>query len=290
MTKLISIPAKFKDRHREIDLRTPEEAERQGFGKARIQEIRNALGAEQNYNYWAGTPTAMKKPKANDVHDLAFDPLTLGLSTDLSSSETVKDYLSFPEPKSMEIIGNERIGDAETLHVKISTRIDTVVHFWIEASHPTFRVHRKTWELNDGSLSSIVDSTFDPSDNSAVLPKSVRIQRFGKERKPNRVTTITVESLEFGPQFPEPGSLASLNLPVGTAVVDDQTGQTVGFWNGSSLDKVLSKSVKAAMADPDGSIAEPGKRVWVPIVGGIAGLLLFVVAMVWLIRSRPRAA
>ena len=92
----------------------------------------------------------------------------------------------------------------------------------------------------------------------------------------------TVNHLEFGPQSPPPGSVASLDLPVGTAVVDDKSGGTLGYWDGQGLAEEMPRIPR----DPAKST-----RNYLPILIylGVGAVMFAVFGAVRWYRNRGRA-
>ena len=283
-SEILIIPPANQEKHKQIAQMPQKEAVEKGFGKLKDQEIRNAWAGKSYINYWEGSSTAMSKAIANGPSQFVFDPRTLGISSDLSAAYPVAFYLGFENCRDAKVVGQEEINGFKTWHVVVDTAVGTRVDFWIEDA-PGFRVHRHFWDLRVAPITVLCESFFMENDHTSILPNKIKVQRYDKDGKVSTTTTITVDHVEFGPQSPAPGSLASLKPPVGTAVVDDQTGQTLGFWDGQELVKELKQKGPSVPTATEPKVTPIQWTLWLSVA---AGVIIFGVSLVWLVRRRYR--
>ena len=271
---ILVIPPGDNENYKRIAQTPPEEAAAQGLGNLKAQEVRNAISGQSVINHWGGSDTALRKGMAKGVSEFAFDPRTLGISADLSTTVPLPFYLGYENCRDAKVLGSEDINGARTTHVVVDTAIGTRLDFWIEDA-PGFRVHRHRWDLGKAPVSTTCDSEFVPGDTESILPYRVTVRKYAKNRRePGLTTTVTVDSIEFGPQSPPPGSLASLDLPIGTAVVDEKTGNTLGYWDGRELAKTAPRSPQPLPAP-----VPTRRNLWVWLAVGAAVVALVGVAL-----------
>lgn len=212
--------------------------------------------------------------------DLAFDPRVLGLSDLLTCDLKVNDCLWYDEQEDLEVAGQERLRGVDVWKVK-ATRDQDVSEYWIE--EPSFRVHRRT--ITTQGLRIEVDSEFDPADPRSPYPRRVVARREGGESPREHV--YTVKSFEIDPSVPsERFTLASMGLPVNTAVVDYRISRTVGYWDGEGLSATPIYTGERPEAPTPAPLAAAPVRPWLIVVN--AAFVLGILAFLW--RRRRAAA
>ncbi|MBA3312559.1 MAG: hypothetical protein M3552_15800 [Planctomycetota bacterium] len=216
--------------------------------------------------------------------DLAFDPRILGLSDIMPCDVTVKDCLWYEEDDELTVMGSEGAGEVNLWRVK-AIRGDTSSEYWVE--EPSFRVHRRITETP--FKVTVIESEFDPSDPKLPFPRRVIASR--KFKMPAEQADLewvyTVNELETDVDVPsERFTLASMDLPVNTAVVDYRINRIVGYWDGEGLSEKPAYSGERPVARSEPVIAasdqsEPERhwRRWLLIVANVVvvlGILIFI--------------
>ena len=170
-------------------------------------------------------------------HDfVAFDPRTLGFSDIMGMSTTVTDCLWLEGMEAPTLLGKEQIRGVDVWHVNLNRGDETTFEYWIE--EPSFRVHRVTHSW--GAKLVEIDSEFDDSDQ--VFPSRVVARRhaINKEDSSIQETVLeriyTVRMLETGTEIsPDRFSLASIDLPINTAINDYRISRIAGYWDGEGI-------------------------------------------------------
>src|SRR6059036_3301515 len=65
-----------------------------------------------------------------------FDPRCLGLRTYLLVGSAIEDCLAYGNAKSIELVGKEAVEGIAAWHVRVKSRYDESLDFWIEATRP----------------------------------------------------------------------------------------------------------------------------------------------------------
>ncbi|MDR2441744.1 MAG: outer membrane lipoprotein-sorting protein [Planctomycetaceae bacterium] len=167
--------------------------------------------------------------------DFVYDPRILGLVDLPSANKTVKQCLCYEIYTEQSLVGRETINGTNVWHVRCTQTGLATADFWIE--EPSFRVHRQQIEtLEAGKLKVVIDSKFD-SKSVGPFPSEFHIQRFEKNKQVfNRIVHIT-KIVHGKPIPPERFTLASMNLPLNTDVIDYRIHRRIGFWDGEKLVK-----------------------------------------------------
>ncbi len=165
-----------------------------------------------------------------------FDPRILGLCDLMSADTTVAVCLQPTDVPAnrFSVVGKEQVDGVAAWRVE-ATRDDvsqTKFNWWIEPG--THRVYRKTtsWALPNQLATSIdVSSQYQPNDSTAVLPMRVHIKRIAPNPQSSFENLITVSKVEWPSAIPaERFTLASMDLPKATRIVDRRNGQTISVW------------------------------------------------------------
>lgn len=207
--------------------------------------------------------------------DLAFDPRILGL-TDLPSANTsVKACLWYDNGSELEVQGKDRAKGIDTWRVR--TRNQTVTStYWIE--EPSFRVHERTLEWPQGR--SEIRSEYDSPGTDFPFPSHVRIKRTDGDRSTE--LRIDVSSFDVDAKIePERFTLASMDLPINTMVIDYRTQRVVGYWNGTDLSENPFYPNQSADA---GDATSSDRRLWF-ICANVIVMISLVVLIWWSRRA-----
>jgi hypothetical protein len=170
---------------------------------------------------------------ADSTSDTLFDPRTLGLSVGLGWNLTVSDLLPYKQG-TVEMVGKEQVHGIDAWHVRILLKkpFNYSRDLWI-GDTDKFPVYRYEVNLENQkhSIISFYDNKTYPSLPSRVECSSSNTNgtlRFG--------LVVTITKAEQNVAFPEANwTLAGLNLPVGTEVMDRRTKLTIGYWNGTNV-------------------------------------------------------
>jgi hypothetical protein len=208
--------------------------------------------------------------------DLAFDPRILGLSDLMSCNTTVDVCLWYEGTDALEVVGRDTISGHNVWHVK-ATRNGNTSEYWIE--EPSFRVHRRT--TNTKATPIQINSEFGASAVDTPYPMRVSIRRSdssgGFERE------YIVHEFDAAAEIPaERFTLAAMDLPINTAVVDYRISRRIGFWDGEGLSEdPVYRGERPALA-PAPPVSWPNRLL------RIAGSLLVIAALVvvWWWRKR----
>lgn len=181
--------------------------------------------------YWEndGKPngTTIDDPKKG-TSTFLFDPRCLGLGTYVSVSGTLQNCLAFEEAKSIELIGKDEVGGIPAWHVRVLSKYDQSLDFWIDASRPE-RL------LKSALGSNVALSIYDDAAIGDPLPTEVIIinERNGVRSSIQRF----VRSHSRFNQSVDPSSftLAGLGMAVGTSVSDVRIHRGLGYWTGTEL-------------------------------------------------------
>lgn len=203
--------------------------------------------------------------------EFSFDPRVLGLSDLLATDHTVQICLGYVNARHIEVVGKEKMHGADTWRVSVVAKYLTT-EFWIE--EPAFRVHRVLGNWPGGRFE--IESKFDGADNSCPLPTLVWqvAQRRGRERSEKR---FSVTSLELGIAIPDDRfTLAGMQLPLNTPVVDRRLMKRIGYWDGQGLSTVpVARSAQWVPATAG------WHRRAILVLGGVTLALLAVVVVMW---------
>jgi len=161
--------------------------------------------------------------------DCAFDFRCIGLVDSIATNMSVNNSFWFEECDSIEVIGDESIGGVSAIQIA-SCKGPITTNIWISAA--TFRVYRRTYDWSNGHVR--IDSTYPQDDPRTPFPAHVFVTRTEGERKTSM--TVDVQNLECGLRIQSSRfTLASLDLPLNTAVVDYRIKRRLGFWDGKGL-------------------------------------------------------
>ena len=179
-----------------------------------------------------------------------FDPRVFGLTVNgLLSYSTIEGSMMLKNGKPV-LIGKEDVDGVLCWHVQ--TQIPMIVDsikkitvpwtfdFWIDAAHPTHII-----KLNDPNRGGVVMSKYDSRDLNDPLPVEVySIDHYGGKTnawehwfyRRNTRYNVPIDAKAF--------TLAGLDMPNGTSVVDDRKMMRIGYWNGKALQKDFPRNVK----------------------------------------------
>ena len=164
--------------------------------------------------------------------DALFDPRTIGLSPVLGWAASVSDHLPYKQGR-VEMVGREQVRGIDTWHVRISIEnpYKYQIDLWIGDTErfPVYR-YDATYDTERQSVTSFYENKDYP-----WLPSKAESSFYNTNGTINLELTASITKAEANVAFSETNwTLAALNMPVGTPVMDRRTKLTVGYWNGTN--------------------------------------------------------
>jgi hypothetical protein len=188
------------------------------------RQYKAVLDGSQAITYSSGVrQVELRSP--DDQNDLKlFDPRCLGLSTYYNWGDTVEIVLGYKRHKA-ELIGKENISGHELWHVKTMNG-QWPVDYWIDAD--TFRVYKRKW-LEAETMS------YYEMPELPVLPSRVECRQH-RNGKLSGYSRVDVLESTVNVRFPSNRwSLAAMNVPTNTTVIDIRRSEAIGRWDGKKL-------------------------------------------------------
>ncbi|MGO8930874.1 MAG: TlpA family protein disulfide reductase [Limisphaerales bacterium] len=184
-----------------------------------------------------------------------FDPRILGLMPSPSVTDTIDSCLVQSHADSILLLGKELVEGVAAWHVRAefpksgANKRD----FWIDANNPSH-------VCKQGYNGDAVFSIFDAANPDDPIPKEVRAVVFrGRERRLAE-TRYFCRSARFNiPVASASWTLAGLNMPLGTEVVDYRSSRGLGYWNGTGLSDDPPPRPKTAQTDKSESSTDAAK-------------------------------
>jgi len=212
--------------------------------------------------------------EANTYNSSSYlpDPRCLGLRTSLFSSSTIENCLGYAEAKSIELVGKEFVNVTPAWHVRVLSKNDELLDFWIDVSHPQ-RVLKQAKGVD------VVVSRYQGND---PIPVEVSAEEYrnGQLLSASRIVrsaaqfNLPVESSAF--------TLAGLGMKVGTPVTDIRIHRTIGYWNGTGL----SECPPAKGTQPENTAA-PNLAELMALLDDDPGSEDALSAAVWILLNTP---
>jgi RNA polymerase sigma factor (sigma-70 family) len=167
-----------------------------------------------------------------------FDPRCLGLSTVLSAGSTVENCLGYNGAKSIELAGKEMVERVEAWHVRVRSKFDALLDFWIDVARPT-RV------LKHANGNNFALSKYDEAKLRDPIPTEVTSMDF-RNGSPLMGKRIIRSNSHFNVSIdPASFTLAGLGMAVGTDVIDIRIHRRIGYWTGAGLSEDLPPTKSA---------------------------------------------
>jgi len=185
------------------------------------------------FMYWsANRDTVIDDPSKGSI-SYAFDPRVLGLTPSPSVKDTIESCLNYGRAKNVQLVGDESVEGVAAWHVRVSNpKPFANLDLWIDALLPS---HVVRCEFNGNT----VCSRFDPGHPEDPIQLEVRSVNFYGRERARRDNTILRRSAHFNlPVDPASWTLAGLDMPIGTAVVDYRISRRIGYWDGRGLSEM----------------------------------------------------
>src|SRR5438128_4481890 len=189
--------------------------------------------------------TRIQDPDKSDAGSQLFDPRILGLNPSPFVKYTIESCLAYEHAESVELSGKETVEGVAAWHVRVPfAQYHVNYDFWIDVSHPS---HVVKCEWNGDT----VFSKFDAAHPEDPIPIEVRTVRFyGRERARFEESFLRGTTRYNVPVDPGSWTLAGLNMPVGTAVIDYRISRSLGYWNGTGLSENLPPQTAQEIGKP----------------------------------------
>jgi hypothetical protein len=163
----------------------------------------------------------------------SFDPRVLGITTHYSWSATVESSLPYLNAKRVEFLGREELSDGlYAEHVQLIDQYDQQIDVWIDAASG-FRVLQYSFSSASGASRRTTTSKYQGTER---LPREIRTEEFNASGSLVGWRKIVVQEMDWDRHpSPETWTLASLDMPIGTAVSDLRIKKRIGYWTGNGL-------------------------------------------------------
>ena len=261
------------------------EAEKRGLGKTVQTRISFGWDGKKLANYWSNSIQASYRNPATQLPDYYFDPRVLGIDLYYIFSSSIARCCGLEEPRSVDLVGEERIGDRKAWRIKVTNQGGSEFHYWVEGKSP-FRVLRKKYPGSDGS-SEVVDSHYDWSSDSP-LPDLCVTKRFNSKNELTIEVTMKVTKAELNrPVSEKVGTLASLDVPPGTEVYGEVEQKRLGYWNGTDIADTKKEAEQQSLETITGEPQGRGHALWYWMAGVVAAIVSCFA--VWRFRRRSPA-
>jgi len=187
------------------------------------------ISASEGRNYFQ---TRIEDPDKGGGQSHLFDPRILGLTPSPFVLYTVESCLCYARAESVTLVGTESVQGVAALHVRASypsSPGSIATDFWLDASHPS-RVVKCQWNGDT------VFSRFDPAHPEDPIPIEVTAVSFYGLERGRSEKSVQRRTTRYGIAVdPASWTLAGLNMPLGTEVVDSRVHRVLGYWNGNGL-------------------------------------------------------
>ena len=211
-------------------------------------DVRLFYDSSQACRYVASLNQAAFSGIDDSTADALFDPRTLGLNSGLTWAGGVSGELPYKQGR-VQMIGREQVRGINTWHVQIKMEHSTKyqIDLWIGDTErfPVYR-YDMTFDTERRSIMSFYENQAYP-----WLPSKVDTSSFNTDGTVRYGLVATLTKAEANVAFTEANwTLAGLNLPIGTQVMDRRTKLTIGYWNGTNVTP-FEVWVASQLAKPD---------------------------------------
>jgi len=215
---------------------------------------------------------------SNPDTGLFFDPRLLGINSGFFWDYSIESCLPYRNAAKVGLIGQELVGDKPAWHVRLSfvekpSLKDYLIDIWIDASNG-FRVYR--YDQNGLQMYSTFENNEYP-----WLPSRVVVKEYNN--KGDVVTQTECEILHAKANVaipPATWTLAGLQIPDGTPVLDLVNMKTKGFWY--SRHGIVSTPMPTEVS----AVGSTRARVLVWLACALSTAILLLV----IVRSRVKRA
>jgi hypothetical protein len=248
-----------------------------GLGTLKDVHVRSAFDGSKLLHY-DGEGGANLSDLAQAVPDYCFEPRILGITATYLATETVPECLGMDAAKSIENLGQDSIDGRSTWHVRVVSKWDSRLDFWIDES-ADFRV-RKFERLDDfGAIYQhwITRSTY-LNDDKGTLPSRCETIRYDKANQPIRTVRFDQTGAKYGLVVDAKNwTLAGLSLPPGAPVNDLRAHRRAGYWDGAGV-----------TADYTQARVKANETRWSPMRWGmiVTGVIIAAVALAAVVQRK----
>ncbi|MCU0704018.1 MAG: hypothetical protein MUF18_08585, partial [Fimbriiglobus sp.] len=255
------------------------------IGTKRDSEIRSGWDGSQLVTHRVGSPQSAYRDLEVGLGDFNFDPRVIGVSDTLSCRSNIRVALRIDVIQRVGVAEPDKVNNVDVWRCPLVDQNGNSFEFYIEDT-PLFRIHRVKYTTKDGRRIATTDSTYTPGDTTSVLPQQVITRWVDDRGKTRRLTSLRVTSFTRESVRSDVGTLSSLDLPKGVAVVDNRVQQRLGYWDGKKLSAEFV-SANEDTAPPPTTPSPSGGPTGPFLVIGILALALIAVAVAAvLLRAR----
>ena len=175
-----------------------------------------------------------------DIGTFLFDPRTFGLNGYMFHGDTVEGCLGLQNLKPVSLVGKEDVDGIPAWRVNVQVATNWPIEFWIDAAHPTHVI-----KMAEPARPGTVWSEYDPQNPDDPLPIEVNAEDHeGKTTNYVYETHVVRRNSRYNvPIQPKAFTLAGLDMPIGTPVVDVRIHRRIGYWNGKGFSENLPRNV-----------------------------------------------
>lgn len=220
----------------------------------------------------------MSFAKASRNGALYFDARTIGIPS-LNSMEDSLNALIWNGMTDFRYVGPEDLDGINCLRVE-STRGQSLFTYWID--EPFARVLRR--DVDAPGIHSTVKSSYPVGERFTKqwVPQSVDASRWDGQTR-----SISILSFSEGPVDDSEISLHAMEIPFGTAVMDDMVQRRLGYWDG---EKIVSKFPRRIASTANATEKQVSSLRWLfAIVNVSVFVILGIVAGILKYRRRVAA-
>jgi hypothetical protein len=227
--------------------------------------------------YYAGEDNIALHSMSKPMGEFFPDPRNLGITTSYPPDWSPEQSLLLHDLASIELI--EDAGDSLVQgghwHCRVVDSYGEQHDFWVRRT-PDFPVTRYEYRYKREYRESVSEYA-----NAAALPLPSRVEtRRHRDGQLLSFQTVELFDVEVGVSVdPKTWTLAGLEVPIGTAVVDIEAKRRVGYWDGEGVseDYPTPAALRARVAERQ----RASVRTWLI---GVNALAFGLVVLVWTLR------
>lgn len=167
-----------------------------------------------------------------------FDARTFGLADNLSIGSPIEDFLGYRTAQLVALAGKEIVDGIAAWHVRVQVNHTWRYEFWIDANHLTHVIKEES-----PNVGTTIRAKFDDQNPSDPLPVEIdEVQHFGGDPRPWETRMFRRHTHYNVPIEPKAFTLAGLDMPTGTPVVDVRIHRRIGYWTGKNLSEQFPRN------------------------------------------------
>jgi len=215
-----------------------------------------------------------------------YDPRLLGLTDMMSHDTNVSERLLYRGKNDFSVSREDLDGRPVYVVACSDGAQNGFAHWKLYIEEPGFRLIRKTVDAEWGKIQ--IDNDYSEK-KFLPFPTKVHIYRVAPKKDGEEVIIfdrhITVKDVQFKKSFPpETFTLAGLNPPLNSDVVDYRSSQRLGYWDG---EKIVDKPVRISAQELQALLA-PRERGIGPYIGIGIGVVMILLGLYLHVRKRMK--